>query len=58
MTNQPTVPGFTPRDDEDLDPAPDGAPEGLTIQDTPVIDATQIDGAPDAADDVEPSTEQ
>lgn len=22
MTSQPTVPGYTPRDDEDLDPAP------------------------------------
>ena len=31
MTSQPTVPGYTPRDDEDLDPAPDAAACGANV---------------------------
>ena len=49
MSSQPTDPQFLPRDDEDLTPAPENVEEdnegGLVIDDTPVIDATQVDPA-------------
>lgn len=49
MSSQPTIPQYIPRDDEDLTPAPENVEEdnegGLVIDDTPVIDATQVDPA-------------
>lgn len=49
MSSQPTDPQYIPRDDEDLTPAPENVEEdnegGLVIDDTPVIDATQVDPA-------------
>ena len=60
MTSQPTVPGYTPRDDEDLDPAPDAAAprEGMEVQGTPVIDATKVDADQIDADPDNAASEQ